>query len=111
MQVPDAEAATAMTLAVVELWKTNVFLVVTSPGEQFLTDVHGLTDLAGDEFAREGTLSVVRIESMGGCTFDFSIGEAGDKSGELLAAAWGDAEDLIGAMSERDSRAAVFRGN
>jgi hypothetical protein len=100
-----------MTLAVVELWKTTLFLVLTSSGDQFVADLHGLRDVAREEFMQEGTLSVVRVESIGGCTFDFSIGEAGDESGELLAAAWGDAEDSIGVMSRRDSRAAVFRGN
>jgi hypothetical protein len=58
----------------------------------------------------EGT-SFSGARHVGGCTFDFSIGEAGDESGEILAAAWGDVEDSVEVISRTDGRAEVFRGN
>lgn len=111
VHVQDAEAATAMTLAVVESWKTGVFAVRTNSNGELLVDVDGLRDIAREEFPKEGTLSVLRVEGVGGCTFDFSIGETGDDSGEFLAAAWGDVEDSVEVISRIDGRAEVFRGN
>jgi hypothetical protein len=108
------DEALDLLTAIVKSWDSDVLLIRTIDANVprlVLIDFPELRNVAEQYFGREGTISVMDIENVGGCTFDVDENEGNDDTYCFLATGWGEHEKTVLLASELRGDAHIFRGN
>jgi len=102
-----------LVMQALQHWQINLLLIFTNQKIESKACVIDMSELANyllEQINIEGTIAIIDLTMIGGCTFDFTKGDCEGEI-EMLVASWGHRESTAKYIAENVYGAITFRGN